>query len=48
MICLQCAGLDLRFQATWFSKLQVELQVIKIFIQEVAITHGWFSDETCN
>ena len=21
--------------------------IIKIFTQEVAITHGWFSDETC-
>ena len=21
--------------------------ILKIFIQEVAITHGWFTDETC-
>ena len=22
--------------------------ILKIFIQEVAITHGWFTDETCH
>ena len=33
----------------YISKLIVKLlQVIKIFIQEVALTHGWFSDETCH
>ena len=29
-------------------KMMMMMMIIKIFIQEVAITHGWFTDETCH
>ena len=43
--CLQCAGLDLRFQATWFSKLQVDIYNIynSIFVSIAVFVYVLYS-----